>query len=57
MTISQKLYSGFSAVLFLLVIIMCVNYYGIEKLNSTYRQLLDERAKVVNLVKDLNILI
>jgi methyl-accepting chemotaxis protein len=55
MTISKKMYGGFSSILFLLLLIALLNYVGITKTNTSYQDLLLQRAAAVSEVKDLSL--
>ncbi|WML42677.1 methyl-accepting chemotaxis protein [Neobacillus sp. PS3-40] len=54
-TVSKKLISGFSVVLFILAVTVSISYYEISMVNKTYNSLINDRAKVVINIKDLQI--
>ncbi len=53
-TIRQKLYGGFSAVLLFLIIISISNYMLSSKISNEYAKLIDNDTAVVSYIKDLN---
>ena len=52
-TIRQKLYLGFSSVLFFLIIISASNYILTTRINNQYTSLIDNSTTVVSYIKDL----
>lgn len=55
MTIGKKMWLGFSAVLFLLLVISGLAFMTVSSVSERYQFLLDDRAVKVNLVKELEI--
>jgi methyl-accepting chemotaxis protein len=55
MTISKKLYLGFSAILLLLAISSVTNGFQMLSIEKTYQQLLNNQAASVSYVKDLSL--
>ncbi|MHA7967602.1 methyl-accepting chemotaxis protein [Paenibacillus sp. CAU 1782] len=53
MTIRTKLFSGFSAVIALLIMIIVLGLYQVITLDRTYTQLLDDRVQKVIHIKDM----
>ncbi|WP_160687584.1 methyl-accepting chemotaxis protein [Clostridium sp. C2-6-12] len=53
-TIRQKLYGGFTAVLLFLVIVAVANYILTSKVNDKNTNLINNNTKIVSYVKDLN---
>lgn len=55
MTISKKLYFGFSAILLLLAISSVTNSFQMQSTGKTYQNLLNQQAASVSAVKDLSL--
>ncbi|WP_409251671.1 methyl-accepting chemotaxis protein [Bacillus sp. SCS-153A] len=55
MTISKKLFAVFFSVLVLLVVIMSVGYYQISSVDNAYSNLINNQAKKVIVIKELNV--
>ncbi|AQR97994.1 methyl-accepting chemotaxis protein [Clostridium saccharoperbutylacetonicum] len=53
-TIRQKLYGGFAAVLLFLVIVAIANYVLTSKVNTKYTNLVNNGTTIVSYIKDLN---
>ncbi|MFT8351396.1 methyl-accepting chemotaxis protein [Clostridium saccharoperbutylacetonicum] len=53
-TIRQKLYGGFAAVLLFLVIVAIANYVLASKVNTKYTNLVNNGTTIVSYIKDLN---
>ena len=53
-TIRQKLYGGFSAVLLFLIIVSISNYVLTSKISSKYTSLINNSTTIVSSIKDLN---
>lgn len=53
-TIRQKLYGGFAAVLLFLVIVAIANYVLTSKVNAKYTNLVNNGTTIVSYIKDLN---
>ena len=57
MTIRKKLYSGFSAILVLLIIIGIIGFVSSNNISNTYSDLITEEVVTVSNIKDLSIAI
>lgn len=55
MTIRKKLFGGFIAVLLLLIAIAGISYYQITVVDQTYSDLIDDKAKKLTMIKNLEI--
>ena len=53
-TIRQKLYGGFSAVLLFLIIVSISNYVLTSKISNKYTALINNSTTIVSYIKDLN---
>lgn len=53
MTVAKKMYVGFGAILVLLLIMSAIAYKEISATKNEYVDLLDDRVKKINLIKDL----
>ncbi|OLN21518.1 methyl-accepting chemotaxis protein [Domibacillus antri] len=52
-TISRKLFTGFFTVLFILIATVALSYHQISSVDSTYSELINDRAAKVVMIKDL----
>ncbi|MFD2445336.1 methyl-accepting chemotaxis protein [Bacillus sp. CGMCC 1.16607] len=55
MTIRKKLFGGFLAVLLKLVVLATVSFFQITAVDNNYSNLIDDKAKKLNMIKDLEI--
>jgi methyl-accepting chemotaxis protein len=53
LTVSKKLFSGFLAVLLILVAIVTISYVQISSVDATYNDLVTDKARKVIMIKDL----
>ncbi|AKG37233.1 methyl-accepting chemotaxis protein [Paenibacillus durus] len=56
-SIKSKLLGSFSLILIFLVVVGTINFFQMNSIESTYKQLIDERSTAVSLIKDLSIAI
>ncbi|AIQ10992.1 methyl-accepting chemotaxis protein [Paenibacillus durus] len=56
-SIKSKLLGSFSLILIFLVVVGTINFFQMNSIESTYKQLIDGRSTAVSLIKDLSIAI